>query len=332
MVTPPRPDSESGSGGEERESPPSDLFRREALEEYADGREEGSLLRVSPRWTAWTYPALLAVFLAGLLFVVFGRVREYASGPAIVRMAGHAELTARAAGTVEDVLIAPGERVAEGQVLVRFYSAAEQNEVERVRSEFELQLVRLLRDPADESARAAAAAIRPQLVLAEARLAERTVIAPHAGTVSDVRIRPGQLLAAGDPVLTLLRENQDLELIAIVPGRYRPLLATSMRLRFEVSGYAHAYLDLEISAVGDEVVGPNAVRRYLGAEVGDAVRLTGPVVVVRAPLPTGTFTADGREHDFFPGMQGIAQIAVRRESILVALVPGVRHVLGRLAG
>jgi membrane fusion protein (multidrug efflux system) len=156
------------------------------------------------------------------------------------------------------------------------------------------------------------------------------VIAPHSGTVSDVRIRPGQLLAAGDPVLTLLRENQALELIAIVPGRFRPLLATDMLLRFEVSGYAHAMLDLEVSAVGDEVVGPSAVRRYLGADVADAVRLTGPVVVVRAPLPTGTFSADGREHDFFPGMQGIAQIPVRRESILVALVPGVRHVLGHL--
>jgi membrane fusion protein (multidrug efflux system) len=332
MVTPSPPIAKPGSGDEERGPAASDLFRQEALEEYADGRGEGSVLRISPRWTAWTYPVLVAVFVAGLLFVIFGRISEYATGPALVRMAGHTELTARAAGTVEDVLIAPGERVAKGQVLVRFYAGAEQNEVDRVRSEFELQLIRLLRDPLDESARAAAAAIRPQLVLAEARLAERTVTAPQSGHVSDVRIRPGQLLAAGDPVLMLVQEDQDLELIAIVPGRYRPLLDAAMPVRFEVSGYAHAYLDLEISAVGEEVVGPSAVRRYLGGDVADAVRLTGPVVVVRAPLPGRTFHSDGRDHEFFPGMQGIAEIPVRRQSILVALVPGVRHVLGRRAG
>jgi membrane fusion protein (multidrug efflux system) len=321
-----RPDEDA------RDPTASDLFRAEALEEYAVGRDEGSLLRISPRWTDWTYPVLLVLFFAALLAAVFGKISEYATGAAIVRMSGHAELTARAAGTVEEVLVTPGERVTEEQTLVRFYSGAERNEYDRVRSEFELQLVRVLRNPQDESARAAAAAIRPQLVLAEARLAERSVTAPHAGFVSDVRIRPGQRLAAGDPVLTLVQEDQPLELAAIVPGRYRPLLAPGMPLRFEVTGYAHAYLDLTISEVGDEVVGPGAVRRYLGADVGDAVPLTGPAVVVRAALPMRTFRSDGRDHEFFPGMQGVAEVGVRRESVLVTLVPGLRYFFERFAG
>jgi membrane fusion protein (multidrug efflux system) len=261
---------------------------------------------------------------------VFGRVSEYASGPAVLRIAGHTELTARAEGTVEEVRVLPGERVGEGQVLVRFYSDTERAEVERMRSEFDLQLVRVLRDPRDEDARAAAAAIRPQLVLAQSRLQQREVTAPHDGTVHDVRIRPGQRLSAGDLVVSLVREDRELELVALLPGRSRPLLAPGMPLRLRVQGYAHAYVDLSIAEVGEEVVGPDAVRRYLGAEVGDAVRVDGPVVMMRAVLPSRTFRSDGREHDLFPGMQGTAEVPVRRESVLLALLPGLRGLRERL--
>jgi membrane fusion protein (multidrug efflux system) len=269
------------------------------------------------------------MFAGALLFCVFGRVNEYATGPAIVRMAGHAELTARAPGTVEEVMVVPGERVEGGQLLVRFYAGVEERERDRAREEFELQLLRVLRDPLDEEARADAAAVRPQLVLAQARLDERNVLAPHAGVVSDIRIRPGQLLATGDPVLTLVQENRDLDLLAFVPGRHRPLLEPGMPMRLEVTGYSHAYLDLEVLEVGDEVVGPSAIRRFLGNDVGDAVPVAGPVVVLHAALPQRTFRADGRDHEFFAGMQGVAAVRVRRESVAVAVVPGLRGFLER---
>ncbi|HMB70925.1 MAG TPA: HlyD family efflux transporter periplasmic adaptor subunit, partial [bacterium] len=190
--------------------------------------------------------------------------------------------------------------------------------------------VRLLRDPRDDAARAAAAAIRPRLQLAQAQLAEREVRAPHGGIVNDVRIRTGQRLAAGERVVSLVQEDRGLELVALVPGRYRPLLEPGMPLRLRVSGYSHAYVDLTVSEVGDEVVGPDAVRRYLGAEVGDAVRVDGPVVMMRASLPTRTFHSDGREHELFPGMQGVAEIPVRRESVLMVLLPGLKGLRERL--
>jgi membrane fusion protein (multidrug efflux system) len=317
----PAPESRSSGTG---------LFREEALEEYARGRDVGSPLRLSPRWAAWTWRILLLLFAGGLAFAAFGRVSEYAAGPAVLRIVGHTELTARTDGTVEEVLVLPGERVREGQVLVRFYSDSERAEVERVRSEFELQLVRVLRDPRDEDARAAAAAIRPQLVLAQSRLSQRRVAAPHDGIVNDVRIRPGQRLSAGERVVSLVQEDRELELIALLPGRTRPLLEPGMPLRLSVSGYAHAYVDLTIAEVGEEVVGPDAVRRYLGAEVGDAVRVDGPVVMMRAALPARTFRSDGREHELFPGMQGTAEVPVRRESVLLALLPGLRGLRERV--
>jgi membrane fusion protein (multidrug efflux system) len=53
------------------------------------------------------------------------------------------------------------------------------------------------------------------------------------------------------------------------------------------------------------------------------------VVLAHAPLSSPTFVAGGREHRFFPGMAAEAKVAVRRERLLVALVPGLRELLER---
>jgi hypothetical protein len=81
--------------------------------------------------------------------------------------------------------------------------------------------------------------------------------------------------------------------------------------------------------VGDEVVGPNEVRRYLGPEIGDAVQVDGPVVLLKARLPSPTFVAEGRTYRFHNGMHGTAEVEVRAEKILLALVPGLKALLRR---
>jgi hypothetical protein len=100
------------------------LFREQAIEHHRDGLSgEGDLLRADPGWMRWTYRLLVAVVAVGLLFVILGKIREYASGPAVIRLGGRTDLTANAAGTVTQVLARPGERVARGRLLVRFYGA-----------------------------------------------------------------------------------------------------------------------------------------------------------------------------------------------------------------
>src|SRR5215475_2960461 len=65
------------------------IFREEALEYHLRGnRTQGDLLRIAPRWTHWTYWLLVAVFVAGSTYVVFGRLNEYAMGVAIIRDEG----------------------------------------------------------------------------------------------------------------------------------------------------------------------------------------------------------------------------------------------------
>lgn len=304
-----------------------DLFREEALAHYAQREAQGDVLRISPVWTQWTYWLLCAACAVGLLFAAFGSVHQYAPGPAVVRAEGRVDLTARAAGTVADVEVQSGQRVRAGQLLVRFYEAPEISERERIRREFDLLLVRTLRDPTDQGSRAALSTLRAQRELAESRLQERSVRAPRDGLVSDVRIRPGQHLGPGDVVLSLVGEPEQFTVLAMLPGHARPLLHPGQLLRLELAGFRYAYRELRIDSIGDEVVGPTEVRRSLPPEIADAVPLHDPVVLVRARLPTATFAMDGHSYRYHEGMQGTAEARVRTDSLLLTILPALRAVL-----
>ena len=67
----------------------SEIFRKEALEIYVGRKSEaGNPLRIAPGWTRWIYWLIVAFFLAGLPYVIFGRLNEYAEGLATVRVEG----------------------------------------------------------------------------------------------------------------------------------------------------------------------------------------------------------------------------------------------------
>jgi len=313
--------AESNAGGEE-------IFRREALEHHLSGvGERGDLLRLSPAWAGWTYRLLLAVLTAALLYSIFGRVNEYATGPAVVRTGGRVELTAPEGGTVTRVAVASGETVDPGQVLVTFYDVRELAELERIDKELELQLVDRLRNPADPAAERALIALRAERDLAASRLEERSLRAPGPGVASDVRVRPGQHVLPGQILLTLRRDEEDLAIIALLPGQQRPRLAPGQVLRLELAGYRYAYQHLIVESVGDEVLAPGEARRALGPEVAETLPLAGPVVFVHARLPARTFRSDGDLYEYHEGMHGTAEVRVHSEPILVTLIPGLEALL-----
>ncbi|RMH18863.1 MAG: HlyD family efflux transporter periplasmic adaptor subunit [Acidobacteria bacterium] len=303
------------------------LFRQEALEEYSRAPgEQGQVLELSPRWTRWAYPLLLVVFLAAVLFACLGSIHEYATGIAVVRDDDATEVTAVRAGTVTGIHVESGQRVDRGQLLVSLYGAQEAAELERLRREVELGLISRLRNPADAGAAQALGALREQQRLAEARLEERSIRAPHGGVVADLRVQLGQPLTPGQVILTLDEEGDDHELsiIALFPGHYRPQIAPGMPLRLELQGHRYAYQHLTVESVGERVVGPAEARRVLGAGIGDAVPVTGPVVFVRARLPSPTFESGGRLYRYHDGILGNAEVRVRSERIIFALLPGLR--------
>jgi len=304
---------------------PSTIFREEAIAERLRGSPpEGDLLRISPRWTNWTYWLLVTVFVAGSGYLVFGGINDYATGAALIRDEGRTSVTAITGGTISQIAVQPGQHVAVNQPLLRFNDAPERIELERLRQELNLRQIHRLKNPNDAPAQQQLAAIRAQIETAEKLIQERTVRAPRAGFVGDLRIRPNQLVVPGEQLLTIVGDDDALSVIAILPGHARPLLKRGHLLRLELTGFRYAYQRLTIDSVGDEVVGPNEVRRFLGQELADSLNVPGPSVIVRAHLSSRKFKAAGRWHEYHDGMQGTAEARVRSESMLFMLAPGLK--------
>src|SRR5262249_16447230 len=181
-----------------------ELFRDAALHAHFGSRSShGNLLRISPGWTNWIYWLLVGVCLTVLLFLLFGRVNEYATGPSIIRGEDRIDIKAISGGTITEIAVKPGQRVAANQLLLRFYDIPEATELNRLNREYELELVKSLNSPHDAAAQQQLAFMREQIKPLAARLQQRRITAPHAGTIKDVRIRPGQLVAPGELLVSL---------------------------------------------------------------------------------------------------------------------------------
>jgi membrane fusion protein (multidrug efflux system) len=306
------------------------LFRQEALDFHRRGGARGDVLQLTPRAFFVTHWLLVAALFGALGFAFLGQIDEHALGPAVVRVEGLEELTAQRPAVVASVEVDPGEKVERGRVLVRMDSAPERAELDSAERELQDQLAKLLREPGDRAAREALVSLRARRDLAAASLERQTLRAPHAAVVGDVRARAGQMVEPGAPLLTLQGERSGAHLTALLPGRYRPLLARGMRLRFIADGFPRVVHQLVVERVGDQVIGPTEALRLLGRDLADALPLDGSVVLVNARLPSRSFESEGERYDFHHGMLGRAECAVRRESIAFALVPGLRSFVDNL--
>jgi RND family efflux transporter MFP subunit len=174
---------------------------------------------------------------------------------AVVRARVETDLGFRAGGKVVDRLVEVGDVVKAGQTLARLdpadyqlavSAAADQVQAASVDAQQaasdEGRLRRLLADGSvgsaeheRQKARADAAAARldqarRQFELAKNRVAYTTLVAPYAGVVTALRFERGQVVAEGQPVISLAREGER-EIIADLPeegvGRVRSLAATA---------------------------------------------------------------------------------------------------------
>jgi multidrug resistance efflux pump len=236
-------------------------------------------------------------------------------------------VVASASGTVESVLVQPSQRVDAGSVLVQMSAGPETSELQRATIEFDRKLVYLLQNPADPAIKQSLAALRTQKEQAKNALEGRRLRAPVAGYVTDVRVRLGKHVNAGDLVLAVAPDKaSQVSLVSMVSAEYLPMLKPGQKMRFELDGFAFEYADLEVAEVSPEAVGSVEVQRLLGQERADVVHLDGGAkVLVSAHLPSATFTSAGRPYGYFDGLTGVATIRVRREPLLVTLLPALRR-------
>jgi multidrug efflux pump subunit AcrA (membrane-fusion protein) len=303
----------------------SNLFREQARRSLDEVEQHGAPLRLTPAWIQWTYWLLVVVGAVSLLFAALSDIGEYAQGPAMVRVLGRTQVGAIEPGVVAQVLVEPGSRVSAGEVLVQLDDVREQAELERLDAELRAATVEFLRHPTDATQRAQLAGLRAERELAAARVERRVIRAPHDGVMSDARVSPGQHVDAGEVLLVLAGPEAHVELVAALPGHYRPLVHPGMKLHLELTGYETHAQELTIEAVSDEVIGPAAVERLLGEDRAETLTVTGPAVLVRARLPERSFGAGSHRYPYFDGMAGIVEVRVRSQSVLTTLIPGLRE-------
>jgi len=301
------------------------LFRDEAV--VAAGPQQwGDVVRLGARWLSWGYWLLVVLLAGSVAFMWFGTVNTYSAGPAIVRSTARTSVTTRTAGTVSTVEVAPGDRVETGRILARLDDLDQRALVDRLDREVETALRNHMLDPADAVADSSLRALRLQIAQARTALEERAIRAPSAGAISDLRVHTGQHVEPGDVAASIVDGRSGLDVIALLPGEDRPQLAPGMALRLELTGYRYAYQALQIDSVSADVMGPAEAKRVLGAEVADGLQLTGPVVLVHGRLSRPDFDdVDGRTFAYHDGMIGTAEVQVRTERILYAVIPGMRR-------
>ena len=302
------------------------LFRRQALAKVERPGAGGDVLRISPSWTRWAYWVVLGAVFTGVAYLGIARSTEWAQGQSLVHVSGVDEITAKHSGTLANIAVRTGQRVKEGQLLATLSDRDERAQLKRLEQEFNLQLARTLRDPADQAARQNLVTLRVERDLAQSRLADLRLRAPRDGLVEDIRVREGQAVSPGDHLLTLSGDGGGCAVWALVPARYRPELRPGAEFRFNVYGYRYAQVTTEIRSVSAQAIGPREVRRYLGNDIGDAVQIEGPAVIAEAVLPSCSFESDGQTFRFHRGMSGTSEIQLREQPLWALFFPELRKV------
>ncbi len=264
---------------------------------------------------------------------------------------------------VQDVLVREGQKVAKGQALARFRlgaveaaAASAHAALKSASADWERQK-NLLREGAVserdvESAEAAYRAAAAQDEVASRRLADATVRAPGAGTVTTRSVQSGDRVGTGDP-LFVIADTRELELEATVPSEFVPLVKVGAPVTLTVSGFGDASISghvARINATADPAT--RQVKVYAtvpnagGKLVGD-LYATGAIVIEHAAnvlaVPSAALrTGDGRTFAWTIGKDGrIAKSVVKpgvrderqdRVQVLSGLAEGDRVVVGAAEG
>jgi multidrug efflux pump subunit AcrA (membrane-fusion protein) len=313
----------------EQEQDKKSLYRPEALAAYRTRGQEGVVTELSPSWVRATYYVVLVTIVIVYMYATLKHLPTYSTGKGVVVFDG-TPITAPAGGTIEAVYVRGGQSVAAGDPLVKLASEAENAALRQATAELETAVQQYLFDRTDESVRKSMASAVAAVNRARDTVDQRTVRAKTAGTVSDVRIRPGTAIEQGAPILTILAPNAQPEVWAYLPGSDRPRFRRGMALQVELLGNYQKARDIAlIYEVGRDVIGGSEVQRTLGKEFADSLQLqTGQsYVVVKAKLKSRTFRSKGRTYNFFPGMPAKTEIVIEDKRVLSLIFPSAEKYL-----
>lgn len=196
-----------------------------------------------------------------------------------VRAVRGVELSAEASGEVIAITVRSGDIVEAGQPLLTLNDSVEL--ASRKRQEANLELARLLfeRDsrlikqksiPQSQFDRSRAdfESAMAQLAETEARLDNKRIVAPFAGTLGIIRARVGDYIESGAPITTL-QDLSELEIDFSVPARHFPQLKPGLGIAVRTAAFPDKVFRATLQAL-DAKVDPGSRNLLLRATLDDS--------------------------------------------------------------
>lgn len=304
--------------------------------------------------------------------VVTGRMEEGVPVTGVLQPSQTISVRSRLEGDIEGVYVREGEAVRSGQVLARFEASEQVSDqqsarAERVAAQGELATAQWNLEQTQELYRAGAVAERDlrtaqqAVTTARARVAaaaareqstgstvrDTRVLAPANAIVDRRLVEPGETVARGAELFTLVR-NETLELNAAVPERLATGLAPGQIVRFDAAGRTFEgrvarvspTIDPDSRSVTVYVQVPNPRRDLRGGTfasgmvVARTVESTTvvPLPAVRQSAEGGQFVyrIAGSEVEQVPVTLGVVNPAGAQAEVTSGLVAGDRVIVGNV--
>jgi membrane fusion protein (multidrug efflux system) len=317
-------------------------------------------------------PRTLMLSESDVAVVITGRMEEGVPITGVLQPSQTISVRSRLEGDIEGVYVREGEPVRSGQVLARFEASEQVSEqqsarAERVAAQGELATAQWNLEQTQELYRAGAVAERDlrtaqqAVTTARARVAaaaareqstgstvrDTRVLAPANAVVERRVVEPGERVARGAELFTLVR-NETLELNAAVPERLATRLAPGQTVRFDAAGQTFEGRVARVSPTIDPttrsvtvyVQVPNARGQLRGGTFASGVVVARTVEsTTMVPLPAVRQTAEGEQFVYriagnvveqVPVTLGVVNAAGGRAEVTSGLAPGDRVIVGNV--
>ncbi len=173
------------------------------------------------------------------------------------------DLTSEASGEITEIHFDSGDAVKIHQLLVVLNNeieAASRNnqiaslELAEILFERDLALIKQKSIPQSQydRSRADLERAKAQLAETEARLANKKIEAPFAGTMGIRRVDVGDYLSPGTIIATL-QDHSELEIDFTVPARYTPKLKAGLNVSVEVDAFPDRQFEAVVSAIDSRI-------------------------------------------------------------------------------
>ncbi|MEM0954261.1 MAG: efflux RND transporter periplasmic adaptor subunit [Pseudomonadota bacterium] len=193
-----------------------------------------------------------------------------------IRAVRGVELTSETAGEITEIRFESGDEVAADQLLLvlndEVEQAARQNqiaslELAQILFERDAKLIKQQSIPESQYDRSKAdlARARAQLAETEARIRNKRIHAPFAGTIGIRRVELGDYLTPGTTIATL-QDRSQLEVDFTLPDRFAPRLRRGLPVVLTVSAFPDREFAAELAAI-DSAVDPGTRNLLLRARL-----------------------------------------------------------------